>query len=177
MAIKKIIFLFIIALLVVGCVANGVYDKELKKVILGRVVVFENDKEYSFIEVHGSGIKSFVKQPAFGNIFGADIYGDGLVVGNAEKSEYKLNMIYGRYNELIVDKKFPAINVQIGLEEGIYYFGCIVLKYDGNKLIDIKIENNLEEDLDDAKQYISGYKKLNIIDLTDKIKEQINNKN
>lgn len=177
MTIKKIIFLFILVLLIIGCVANGVYDKELKKVVLGRVVVVENDKKYSFIEVRGSGIKSFVKQPAFGNIFGVDIYGDGLVVGNAEKSEYKIGMVSGRYNELIIDKKFPAINVKIGLEEGIYYFGCIILKYDGNKLIDIKIENNLQKDLADAKKYISGYKKLKIIDLTDNTKEQINNKN
>lgn len=161
---------------IAGCVANDVYNKELKKVILGRVIVIENGKEYNFVEVHGSGIKSFVKQPVFGNMFGVDIYGDGLVVGNAEKSEYKISMISGRYNELIVDKKFPAINIKVESEEGIYYFGCVTLKYDGNKLIDIKIENNLKEDLGDAKKYISGYKKLKIFNLTDKAKEQIENK-
>ena len=73
--------------------------------------------------------------------------------------------------------KFPEINIKIGSEEGIYYFGYVILKYDKNNIIDIKIENNLKEDLSDAKKYISGYKKLKIFDLTDKVKDQVESKN
>ena len=167
------VFCLLIILLLTACSAKDKYNKKNQKVILGRITVMANGKNYNYAIPDSP--KTFVRQPWIAiNPFVDDTRGKGLIIANAYEKNYKIEGVHGKHEISSYKAKFPAININVGEEKGIYYFGYLRLVYVNGVLVDIQLTNQKEKDLKDAKKYLGrDAKRLNVFDITNETQKEI----